>query len=115
MLTVMVDFNARRGNEVRGLSEEVIGDDEPQVGENVLLDDGEGNTAWGRISRVERNLIFATVQWNTWGGPRRIVQGDSWVELPGALSPDPARQPADPYSTADVPENEAGRVPALPC
>jgi hypothetical protein len=67
MLTLTVDFNVLASGLVRGLREDVTGDDELLEGALVLLDDGEGNEALGTLREVRDGLVFAEVDWNTWG------------------------------------------------
>jgi hypothetical protein len=66
MLTLLTDFNAVRNGLARTLREEVDGTGEPGEGERVLLDDGEGNRAFGIVRRIESDLVFAEVDWNSW-------------------------------------------------
>jgi hypothetical protein len=70
MLTLKVDFNAARDGCVRGLERETTADapdDALVVGASALLDDGEGNQALGTVQRIENGLIFAEVDWSSWG------------------------------------------------
>jgi hypothetical protein len=75
MLTLIVDFNAAQDGVVRGLIEEVIDGRELTPGALVLLSDGEGNEALGVIRDVNDGLVYARVDWKTWGpeGAIRIV------------------------------------------
>lgn len=70
MLTLRVDFNAARDGCVRGLERDATADttaDKLVVGASALLDDGEGNQALGTVQRVENGLVFAEVDWSSWG------------------------------------------------
>ena len=79
MLTLTVDFNSRADGLVRGLQEDIIGNDDDLVPDAlVLLNDGEGNEALGNIREVRDGLIFADVDWDTWS-PEGTIQ---WLSLP---------------------------------
>jgi len=75
MPTLKVDFNDVLEGRVRGLSEEFEGPGEPAVEGLILLDDGEGNEALGVVRSLERGLIFAEVDWDTWGPTGHIKTG----------------------------------------
>lgn len=67
MFTLTVDFNTASANGlVRGLQEDVTGNDDLLEGALLLLDDGEGNEALGTLREVRDGLVFADVDWNTW-------------------------------------------------
>lgn len=67
-MRLTVDFNAIHGDgevvtrlEVapKGLS----------VGDRVVLDDGEGEACEGTVSRITDRLVYAEMDWGTWGSP----------------------------------------------
>ncbi len=66
MLTLLVDFNTDRDGRARGLEREAVGG-ETNEGALALLDDGEGNQALGTVQRVEDGVVFADVDWSSWG------------------------------------------------
>lgn len=72
MLTLTVDFNALANGCVRGLQEDVTGTGEPNNGALVLLVDGEGNEAMGTLGEIRDGLVFAAVDWRTFGPSGRI-------------------------------------------
>ncbi len=78
MLTLTVDFNALASGLVRGLQEDADGDGELAVGTLVLLVDGEGNEALGILRELRDALVFAAVDWETWGPEGHI----RWLSLP---------------------------------
>lgn len=62
MLIVTVDFNALANGLVRGRTANAAED-----GSLALLTDGEGNEALGTVREVRDGLVFAAVDWDTWG------------------------------------------------
>jgi hypothetical protein len=80
MLTLKVDFNTTSDDGlVRGLQEDVSGNDDLLEGALVLLDDGEGNEALGTLRQVRDGLVFAEVDWDTWSPAGAFV---FWASLP---------------------------------
>ena len=74
MLTLLVDFNTDRDGRARGLEREAVGGETNEgalalldEGALALLDDGEGNQALGTVQRVEDGVVFADVDWSSWG------------------------------------------------
>lgn len=75
MLTLMIDFNAQADGLVRGLQTGVSGDGELTPGISVILSDGEGSAALGTLREVRDGLVFAEVDWDTYGPADRIKTG----------------------------------------
>lgn len=67
MLTLTIDFNAQADGLVRGLQTGVSGDGELTRGVPVILIDGEGSAALGSLRDVRDGLVFAAVDWDTYG------------------------------------------------
>lgn len=64
MITLLVDFNEIRNGEVfTRYDESVI----IVVGDRVMLDDGGGESCEGTITRVTDRLVYARMDWDTWG------------------------------------------------
>jgi hypothetical protein len=71
MTGAVVDFNPIASGLVRGLQEDA--DDELVVGATVLLTDGEGNEALGTVQELRDGLVFAAVDWETFG-PSGVIK-----------------------------------------
>jgi hypothetical protein len=67
MLTLMIDFNAQADGLVRGLQTGITGDGDPTMGAPVILSDGEGSEALGTLREIRDGLVFAEVDWDTYG------------------------------------------------
>jgi len=68
MLILTVDFNALAGGLVRGRAANAAeGPNHLAEGSLALLTDGEGNEALGTVRKVRDGLVFAAVEWDTWG------------------------------------------------
>jgi len=69
-LRFWTDFNTVRDD---GLLSALIGagggsDRTPEVGEVIRLFDGDGNTCFGVVTRVDDDLVYAEPDWRTWRG-----------------------------------------------
>jgi hypothetical protein len=84
MLKLTVDFNAVANGLVRGLQEDALGDGEPVEGALIVLDDGEGNEALGTVREVRDGLVFAAIDWDTFGSAGLIKpMSAEHLQLPG--------------------------------
>jgi hypothetical protein len=100
MLTIRVDFNALDSGLVRGRVYGNVDGAELVTGRLVLLDDGEGSEALGTIEELRDGLVFAAVEWGTFGPagiispvsltppayPKRVmfaITGSVWRDLVG--------------------------------
>jgi hypothetical protein len=86
MITLIVDFNAPatglvRGRAAQGIAEDAL-DEALAMGCLVLLRDNEGSEAVGKLRELRDNLVFAEVDWETFGPEGRIEFVD--VAMPEA-------------------------------
>src|SRR5262249_3877059 len=76
MLRLLTDFNdIDDGDIVTGLARDLIGPNQGTLDMDewvVLHDDGE-HEALGKVSRVQGDLIFAQIVWDTWGSEGRLT------------------------------------------
>jgi hypothetical protein len=68
MIRLLVDFNNTRDGVVKGALRRLQGDGAQRVdvGDRIFLTDGDEHWSWGRVTRIERGLLFAEIDWSTW-------------------------------------------------
>jgi hypothetical protein len=65
--TLRADFNEfDEGGHLVVLHRRVRGLSLPEAGEEVELRDGDGNSCQGRIERVEGQVAYVRLEWDTW-------------------------------------------------
>jgi hypothetical protein len=67
MFRLLVDFNEIQDGVVRGLPEDAEGLGDPSEGDRLLLHDDGEHEAFGTVERLENDLIYAKIDWSSFG------------------------------------------------
>lgn len=115
MTKLIVDFNAIRDGTIRALRRHASGPlDE---GDRVRLIDDEEHVAEGIVERLEGDLVYVAIDWDTWRTVIQLhMQGGWWSDASTVTGQTVAAHYDFVGETVpdDVPENEAGTVPVAP-
>lgn len=76
MFCLLTDLNDINAGIARGLVEDAEGSRAIRPGDRVLLHDDGEHEAWGIVTNVSGGLVYARIDWDTWGAPGRYEEQD---------------------------------------
>jgi hypothetical protein len=73
MIRLAVDFNAIQDGAVRALTQHASSP--LREGDRVWMTDEEEHAAEGVVSRLDGDLVYVEIDWDTWGPIYEVAQG----------------------------------------